>query len=469
MADSYDFDVAVVGSGPAGYVAGIRASQLGARVCVIEKARLGGVCTNVGCIPTKVLWHTASTALRLENAAEIGLRVGDVGVDWPALAKRRDAVLETLRGGIKGLLSAAKVELIQAEAAFADPHTLALKGADGREKLTAARIFIATGSRPVELPSARFDHKVVIDSSDAVSANELPGSVLIIGGGYIGLEFASIYTACGIEVTVVEALDRLLPGMDEECARLVVKTLKKRKVAIHTGKRLEKVEAGKAGVRATLSDGTKLEAQQMLVCVGRRPDTGGLEIGKAGIEAGPKGEVPVNEHLQTKQPHIYAIGDVLGRVMLAHVGSHEGTVAAAHATGTISARMDYRVVPACVFVYPEIAVVGMTEEKAKEAAGEIVVKKFPFRALGQGPRDGRDGGAGEDGLRCENGPDIGRAHVRAGGERPARRGGAGHQARMHRRGAGAHDPHAPDAAGGAARGGGGRDRDADQLERMNGS
>jgi dihydrolipoamide dehydrogenase len=383
MAESYDFDVAVVGSGPAGYVAGIRASQLGARACVIEKGLLGGVCTNVGCIPTKALWHTASTALRLENAAEIGLRVGEVGVDWPALAKRRDKILETLRGGIKGLLSGNKVELVEAEAAFADPHTLQLKGADGRDSLTAARIFIATGSQPVELKNAPFDHKAIIDSSDAVSADDLPDSVLIIGGGYIGLEFANIYTACGCEVTVVEALDRLLPAMDEDCARVVTKMLKKRKVAIHTGKRLEKVESGKGGVRAGLSDGTKLEAQRMLVCVGRRPDAGGLDIAKAGLEAGEKGELPVNEHLQTSQPHIYAIGDVTGRAMLAHVGSHEGVVAAAHATGKISARMDYRVVPACVFVYPEVAVVGMGEEKAKEAAGEIVVKKFPFRALGK--------------------------------------------------------------------------------------
>ena len=383
MADKFDFDLAVVGSGPAGYVAAIRAAQLGARVCVIEKGHLGGVCTNVGCIPTKALWHTASTALRLEKAAEIGLRVGEVSVDWPALAKRRDKILDTLRGGIKGLLSGNKVELIQAEAAFADPHTLKLAGADGRESVSADRIFIATGSRPAELKSAPFDHKTIIDSSDAVSANDLPDSVLIIGGGYIGLEFANIYTACGIEVTVVEALDRLLPAMDVDCARVVTKTLKQRKVPIHTGKRLQEVESGEDGVRATLSDGTQIEAQRMLVCVGRKPDTGGVDIAAAGLEAGEKGELVVNEHLQTAQPHIYAIGDVTGRAMLAHVGSYEGTIAAAHATGTISARMDYRVVPACVFVHPEVATVGMSEEAAKEAAGEIVVKKFPFRALGK--------------------------------------------------------------------------------------
>jgi dihydrolipoamide dehydrogenase len=383
MAESYDFDIAVIGSGPAGYVAGIRAAQLGARVCVIEKGQLGGVCTNVGCIPTKALWHTASTALRLESAAEIGLRVGDVSVDWPALAKRRDKVLDTIRGGVKALLSGNKVELIQAEAAFADPHRLKLAGAAGRDTVSAARIFIATGSRPVELKSAPFDHQAIIDSSDAVSANELPDSVLIIGGGYIGLEFANIYTACGVEVTVVEALDRLLPAMDEDCARVVTKVLKKRRVPVHTGKRLEKVERGKGGVRATLSDGTKLEAQKLLVCVGRRPDRGGVDIAAAGLEEGEKGELVVNEHLQTAQPHIYAIGDVTGRAMLAHVGSYAGTVAAAHATGKITARMDYRVIPACVFVYPEVAVVGMGEEQAKEAAGEIVVKKFPFRALGK--------------------------------------------------------------------------------------
>jgi len=383
MADTYDFDVAVIGSGPAGYVAGIRASQLGARACVIEKGHLGGVCTNVGCIPTKALWHTAALALRLEKAAEIGLRAENVAVDWPALAKRRDKILDTIRGGIKGLLSGNKVELIRAEATFADPHTLNLKGEGSAEKITAEKIFIATGSRPVELPNAPFDHKVVIDSSDAVSASDLPDSVLIIGGGYIGLEFANIYTACGVEVTVVEALDRLLPAMDEDCARVVTRTLKKRKVAIHTGKRLEEVEAGDDGVRATLSDGTELEAQRMLVCVGRRPDAGGLDIGRAGLEAGEKGQVPVNEHMQTSQPHIYAIGDVTGRAMLAHVASHEALVAAAHATGSVSAAMDYRVVPACVFVHPEVAVVGMSEQDAKEAAGEIVVKKFPFRALGK--------------------------------------------------------------------------------------
>ncbi|MFO7958263.1 MAG: dihydrolipoyl dehydrogenase [Candidatus Brocadiia bacterium] len=383
MSTDYDFDVAVIGSGPAGYVAAIRAAQLGASACVIEKGRLGGVCTNVGCIPTKVLWHTASVALHLEKAEEFGLDVSEVSVNWPHVAERRDGILETLRNGIGALLNGNEVELIEGEASFADPHTLEIASEAGVDKLTADKIMIATGSRPVELPDVPFDHERIIDSSDAVTADELPGSVIIIGGGYIGLEFASIYTACGVEVTIVEALDRLLPAMDADCAREVTKFLKKRNVTLHTGVTLDEVDTGDSGVKGELSDGTEVEAEQMLVCVGRRPDCGDVGVERVAIETEENGAIAVNEHMQTSQPHIYGIGDVNGRLMLAHVGSQEGLVAAAHATGEISAEMDYRVAPACVFVHPEIAVVGLSEEEAREEAGEVVVKKFPFRALGK--------------------------------------------------------------------------------------
>ncbi|MGD2174687.1 MAG: dihydrolipoyl dehydrogenase [Candidatus Brocadiaceae bacterium] len=380
MSEGYDFDVAVIGSGPAGYVAGIRASQLGARTCVIEKGLLGGVCTNVGCIPTKVLWHTASTALRLEGAEEIGLKLGRIEVDWPVVAARRDAVLEKLRGGIEALLAGNDVELVRGRASFSDPHTLRVGGTDS---LTAAKIMVATGSRPVELPRLPFDHEAIIDSADAVTADELPDSVVIVGGGYIGLEFASIYTACGVGVTVVEALDRLLPAMDKDCAREVTKLLKGREVRIHTGVTIEQVDRDSGGVRGRLSDGTEVSGEKLLVCVGRRPDVTGLEIENAGLEPGEGGEIPVNEHMQASRPHIYAIGDVNGQAMLAHVGSQEGLVAAAHATGALTAAMDYRVAPACVFVHPEVAVVGLSEEEAHEETEQVVVKKFPFRALGK--------------------------------------------------------------------------------------
>jgi len=382
MNQKYDFDVAVVGAGPAGYVAAIRAAQLGARTCVIEKGELGGCCTNVGCIPTKALYHSARLVLQTGRASDFGLQVPGFSLNYAATAAHRDGVVARLRAGVKALLAGNKVELIQAAASFNDPHTLRLQeGGSGRD-LTARNVIIATGSQSVELPVAPFDHEAVIDSSDAVLANDLPESVLIIGGGYIGIEFASIYAAFGVQVTIVEALERLLPGIDEDCAAEVTRALKKSGVTVYAKTRLEGVGKG-GGVRGKLSNGKEVVAQQMLVCVGRRPDCSGLEVEKAGLKAGPKGELPVNEHMQTAQPHIYAAGDVTGGPLLAHVGSEEGVVAATHATGAITASMDYRVIPACVFSFPEIATVGMTEQEAAKATEKIIAKKFPFRALGK--------------------------------------------------------------------------------------
>ncbi len=392
MGDRYDFDVAVIGAGPAGYVAGIRAAQLGARACVIEKGHLGGVCTNVGCIPTKVLWQTAELLLEARRADEFGVDVGKVTLDYGALAARRDEIIEKLRGGIQSLLGGNDVELLRGAAAFTDSHAVRVKGDELDEQITAEKIIIATGSRAIGIPPAPFDHELIIDSSDAVSADALPGSILIIGGGYIGVEFASIYAACGVEVTVVEMLDRLLAAMDADCAREVVKFLKKSGVNILTGTKLAETAAGDGSVKATLSDGQEVEAEKMLVCVGRRPDCEGLDIEKAGVEPGERGGVKVNERLQTSQEHIYGVGDAIGEPLLAHVASHEALVAAAHATGTITAKMDYRVVPACVFVHPEIATVGLLEEEAREKYGEVEVKKFPFRALGKAHISGQTDG-----------------------------------------------------------------------------
>lgn len=404
MNEKYDFDVAVIGSGPAGYVAGIRAAQLGAKTCVVERSELGGVCTNVGCIPTKALWHSARLMLQLERAAECGLDLAECELNYAAVAARRDRIVERLRAGVKALLASNGVELIRAAASFGNPHSLHLEGEGVRRDLTARNVIVATGSRPLELPEAPFDHRLVIDSADAVSANELPESILIIGGGYIGIEFASIYSAFGVEVTVVEAMDRILPGMDEDCAREVAKTLKKNGVSVHAGARVEVMSKNEGGVRAKLSNGKEVPARQMLVCVGRRPDCEGLHVERAGLEPGDQGHLTVNEHMQTSQPHIYAVGDAAGRHLLAHVASREGIVAASHATGTLTAAMDYRVVPACVFAFPEVATVGMTEREAKNAVEQVVVKKFPWRALGKahvlGETDGfvkmvADGKSGE--------------------------------------------------------------------------
>ncbi len=392
MGDKYDFDVAVIGSGPGGYVAGIRAAQLGAKACVIERAELGGVCTNVGCIPTKALWHSARLMLQIGRAAEYGVDVAGHELNYPTVAARRDTIVQRLRGGVKALLASNGVELIRAAASFGDPHSLHLEGEGVGRDLTARNVIVAAGSRPLELNEAPFDHEVVMDSADAVSADELPPSILIVGGGYIGIEFACIYSAFGVEVTVVEAMDRILPGMDEDCAREVARTLKKSGVAVCAGTRLEAIKKDDGGVRATLSDGKEVAAHRMLVCVGRRPDLGALAIEKAGLQPGDAGQLPVNEHMQTAQPHIYAVGDVAGGPMLAHVASREGIVAASHASGTLTAAMDYRVVPACAFVFPEVGSVGLGEEEARQAAEQVVVKKFPFRALGKAHVIGETGG-----------------------------------------------------------------------------
>jgi len=388
MAQRYEFDIAVIGGGPAGYVAAIRASQLGAKTALIEKSHLGGVCTNLGCIPTKALIHAARAMLQAQSARPLGLEAEGLRLDFSRTARHRDQVVARLRSGVESLLKANRVELRRGEASFADDHTLLVKTQGGQGRLCAARILIATGATPAELPEAPFDGERVIDSSAAVSLEELPESLLIVGAGYIGCEFASAFVTFGVKVTIVEALDRVLPLMDEDCAREVFKLLKKQGATVYTSTKIVKVEKQKGRLKAVLSNGKQATVQKMLVSIGRRPCTEGLGLEAVGVRTDAQGAVTVNQHMQSSVPHIYAIGDVNGGTQLAHVASQEGLVAAAHATGALSAKMDWRVVPACAFTFPEIASVGMTEEQAKKQAAEVTVKRFPLRALGKAQVDG---------------------------------------------------------------------------------
>ncbi len=390
----FDHDLAVIGSGPAGYVAALRASRLGADAVVIEKGSVGGVCTNTGCIPTKSLIHAARLRLMLGSVSEFGLEVSETGFDFSRAAAARDRVVERLRTGVESLIKANKVKLIRGEASFESPHELSVKvdGQEGHESVSAARLIIASGSRPASLPGVEFDGELVLDSAAGVGLNELPRSLLIVGGGYIGCEFAAAFSAMGVDVSVVEMMDSLLPLMDADCAAAISRRLKKMGAAVHTGVRLEELKKMGDGVEARLSDSAIIKADKALVSIGRRPCVEGLALDKAGVALDENGAVSVNKHMQTAAEHIYAVGDVTGGVMLAHCGSHEGLVAAEHAAGRLSAAMDYRVMPACAFTLPEVASVGLTEGDAKEAGREVDVTKYPLRFLGKAVIDGAEDG-----------------------------------------------------------------------------
>jgi dihydrolipoamide dehydrogenase len=393
MSTQHDYDLAVIGSGPGGYVCAIRAAQRGAKVVVIERDRVGGVCLNVGCIPTKTLIRSAEVYSLARQAGDFGVTVGEVGFDYAKVAARKEKVLETLRGGVRSLFKANGIEYVAGTARLAGQHRVSVAGGEGEAELSAAKIVLATGTRPAELPVAPFDGERIVSSSEVVGWTALPESIVVVGGGYIGCELALLLAQFDVKVTVVELMDRLLPVGDADCSKEVLKSLKRRKVGVHLGVKLEEVKAGKSGVKARLSGGKTLEADVCLVSVGRRANTEDLGLEAAGLQADERGIVAVDECLRTRSAHIYAIGDITGKIQLAHVASAQGMVAAEHLTGRATARMDYRVVPSVVFTSPEVASVGMTEAEAKEACGgKLKVGRFAFRGLGKGLASGETEG-----------------------------------------------------------------------------
>ncbi len=374
-------DVAVIGTGPGGYVAAIRAAQLGGRVIAIEREELGGVCLNWGCIPTKTLIHTAHLYHKLQHADRFGLDVSDLGVNLKALVKRKNEVVKSNKAGIRNLFKANGIQLIQGNAKVTGPHSILV----GEEQIEANAIIIATGSSPAQLPGLETDGKRVITSTEALDLEELPTSAVIVGAGAIGAEFASMWNAFGVNVTLVEMLPRVLPNDDEEISKRMGDLFRKRKIDVRTETTVKKLKVGKNGVHVEF-DGAKtdaVDADIVLVGIGRRyhsevvSETPGL-----GVELGQRGKINVNERMETTVPSIYAIGDVVGKTMLAHGASSEGLVAAANAMGGRKT-MDYRVVPACTFTSPEVASVGLTETKAKAAGIETKVGRFNMMASGR--------------------------------------------------------------------------------------
>ncbi|HKW86690.1 MAG TPA: dihydrolipoyl dehydrogenase [Nitrospiraceae bacterium] len=380
--------IAILGAGPGGYVAAIRAAQLGARVTVVENQALGGVCLNWGCIPSKALLSVVELGDKAKKAAELGLKLdGPVGYDLGRMVTRKNKVVETLVKGIVTLFKTWGIEHLEGTGELLDERTLRVAKQDGTEaRVQADAIILATGSSWPNLPLFPIDGHQIITSKEALDLTETPASLLIIGAGVEGCEFASLYSGIGTQVTMVELMPRILPLEDEEIAAFMDRELKKRGVTIHTGTTVEKLERQNGTVKAILKDGTALVAVKLLVSVGRGFNSKDIGLEKVGVQVGKRGEILVNERLETNVPGLYAIGDVVGKAMLAHVASAQGKVAAANALGH-QHHIRYDVVPAGIFTLPEIGRVGLTEQQARERSQksepEIKIGRFRHIALGK--------------------------------------------------------------------------------------
>jgi dihydrolipoamide dehydrogenase len=387
-------DIAILGGGPGGYVAALRAAQLGAQVVLIEENKIGGVCLNVGCIPAKALLRTAEVYRTFQRSEEFGLKLeGSVAPDWPAIQERKERIAEQLVYGVGVLLRKAGVQVLSGRGRFVAPGTLEATSVDGVQRVDAANIVVATGSRSIQLPLPGFDLPGVIDSTGALELDELPRRLLIVGGGVIGVEFAEIFSAFGVEVTIVEMLSSLLPLMDADLGRALAWTFGQRGLVMLLDSRVTRVQSvdGELQTTVTTPDGEQsLKADKVLVAVGRRPNVEDLGLEIAGVRVEKTG-IPVDARMQTNVPGIYAIGDVTGGMQLAHVASQGGEVAVENALGH-SSTLNLKTVPSCVYTDAEIASVGLTETQAREAGYDVLVGRFPLTASAKaqtyGAKDG---------------------------------------------------------------------------------
>ncbi len=385
---SYDYDVIVIGAGPGGYVAAIRLGQLGKRVLVVEKQYVGGVCLNVGCIPTKALLHAAHLHAQIQHARkDMGFQTSVPEVDLDQLNRWKEGIVQRLVRGIQSLWKANGVSWIRGEGRLVDAHTVRVSVPNGDEDkvFRAEHILLATGSRPVELPGFEVDGERIWNSNHAVSFPRVPRKLLVLGAGAIGLEFAYIYRQFGAEVDVLELMDQILPGMDRESAGELAKALRRQGIRIHLGVKATSVEKKGEGIRLVYQEGEKekaLDGDVLLVAVGRRPVTEGLGLDAVGLQVDKRGYLPVDSQRRTKVSNIFAIGDLTGPPLLAHKASREGVVAAEVIAGQPSA-FDPRAIPAVVYTEPQLASVGMTEEEAKARGMEVAVGKFPWLASGR--------------------------------------------------------------------------------------
>lgn len=383
------FDVVIIGSGPGGYIAAIRCAQLGMKTAIIEKySALGGTCLNVGCIPSKALLASSHHYSEIAHFADHGIEIaGEVKVNLEKMIARKQAVVDQTSGGVKFLMDKNKITVFEGLGSFVDATHVAVAKADGTsETIEAKNIIIATGSKPSSLPFIKIDKERIITSTEALKLTEVPKHLVIIGGGVIGIELGQVYLRLGAQVSVVEFMDRIIPGMDASLSKELTKVLKKQGMKFYVSHKVKSVERNGdiVTVQAENAKGETitLEGNYSLVSVGRRPYTDGLNADKAGVKISDRGQVEVNDHLQTNVPNIYAIGDVVRGAMLAHKAGEEGTMVAEILAGQ-KPHIDYNLIPGVVYTWPEVASVGQTEEQLKASGVEFKSGSFPFKALGR--------------------------------------------------------------------------------------
>jgi dihydrolipoamide dehydrogenase len=385
---NFDFDVAILGGGMGGYPAAIRASQLGLRVALVEADKLGGTCLHIGCIPTKALLESSELYHRVATkGAEFGIKAEVVGYDYPRIAQRRDAVVNQLYKGVQFLMKKNKIEVVSGRGRLRDGNTIEVNG----KKVTAQNLIVATGSTVKSLPGIEIDGQYVVSSDNVVKAATAPESICIIGAGAVGVEFATFFHELGVKVTLLEALDRLVPLEDEDVSRELMAAFKKAGIDVRVGVKVSGAKKARDGVSVQTDQG-EVWAKQLLVAVGRAAVSKEIGLEQVGVEAHPNGFIKVDEWMRTSVGSIHAIGDVVGGFLLAHAASHEGIVAAEDIAGQRLAPMEQDLVTRCTYSHPQVASVGLTEKQARDKGREVKIGKFPFSAIGRAQIHGETGG-----------------------------------------------------------------------------